>query len=249
MKRSKHSPNKEAFKVFQLSRDGFRIRGIDSKKARTALESLLPNPDLIINNGVIFKQGSRNHSVRVELDGKPFFLKRYNCRGALYSLGNALRRSRAMRTWLVNLRFRELGLPVQEPLLCIEERRFRFLKRSYLLTGFFENTVSLMEAWPELDASEKELLLLELGEVLGKMHQQGGIHGDLKWYNILVCGDKGGFHPVIVDLDGSGIFQKVDLEKARRDVRRFLRDLEATEKNLKLKELFVKTWEQALLQS
>ncbi len=233
----------EGAALFRLQRDGFRIRGIESPRARGALDALLPDPDAIIRGGTIYKQGSRNHSVQIELNGKSFFLKRYNCRGLLYSLGNAFRCSRAVRTWRVNLKFRELGLPVQEPLLCLEERRFRFLKRSYLLSGFFEGSQTLMEAWPRLGEAQKEALLGNLGDVLGRLHRHGGIHGDLKWYNILVSRDDQGLDPVIVDLDGSTFCRSAQKARARSDVGRFLRDLESIEKNPHLRALFLETWE------
>ncbi len=235
---------REGTETFQVHRDGFRILGIESAKARAALDALLPDPDAITDGGTIYKQGSRNHSVRVDLSGQAFFLKRYNCRGFLYSLGNAFRCSRAVRTWLVNLKFQDLGLPVQEPLLCLEERRFRFLKRSYLLSGFYENSQSLMEVWPQLAESEKDALLRKLGTVLGSLHRHGGIHGDLKWYNILVRRGEEGLDPVIVDLDGSRFCRSAQRPKAQGDVGRFLRDLESAEKNSNLRALFLETWEQ-----
>lgn len=206
------------------------------------LAALLPNPDRIIADGEIFKQGSRNHSVRVELAGRHYFLKRYNCRGWGYRLGNLFRQSRAVRTWRVHLEFLRRGIPIQEPLLCLEERNFRLLGRSYLLTGFVEGASSLMELWPTLSVDVKPSLLQCLGEELGRMHRTGALHGDLKWYNILIRKMESGWQPILVDLDGSSISRGVSERKVRDDIGRFIRDLEQFETDSRLRSLFEETW-------
>lgn len=223
-------------------RGPFRVFQRQTRLVTDLLDRLLPDPDHIIAGGDIFKQGSRNHSVRVELAGRPYFLKRYNCRGWGYRLGNLLRQSRAVRTWRVHLEFLRRGIPIQEPLLCLEERNFRLLGRSYLLTGFVEGASSLMELWPTLTVDEKSSLLSCLAEHLGHLHRFGALHGDLKWYNILIRRTAAGWQPTLVDLDGSRILRRSSARKAREDIGRFLRDLEEYESDPRLKSLFEEAW-------
>ncbi|TRO82740.1 hypothetical protein FL622_06060 [Desulfuromonas acetexigens] len=220
----------------------FRVFQRNNRSVTDLLDGLLPDPDQVIAGGEVFKEGSRNHSVRVELAGLPYFLKRYNCRGWGYRLGNLLRQSRAVRTWRVHLEFLRRGIPIQDPLLCLEERKFRLLGRSYLLTGFVEGASSLMELWPTLTVEEKPSLLRCLAEQLGHMHRFAALHGDLKWYNILIRCEAATWQPKLVDLDGSRVLRRVSARKAREDIGRFLRDLEAHESDPRLKTLFEEIW-------
>jgi len=230
-------------------RGPFRVFQRQNRSMINLLNALLPDPDRVIAGGEVFKQGSRNHSVRVELAGRSYFLKRYNCRGWGYRLGNLLRQSRAVRAWRVHLEFLRRGIPIQEPLLCLEERNFRLLGRSYLLTGFVEGASSLMELWPSLSVDARSSLLRRLGEELGRMHRTGALHGDLKWYNILIRREAATWQPTLVDLDGSRVLRRVSARKAREDIDRFLRDLEAHESDPRLKTLFEEIWrEQAELE-
>jgi len=223
-------------------RGPFRVFQRQTRLVTDLLDSLLPEPDRIIASAEIFKQGSRNHSVRVELAGQSYFLKRYNCRGWGYRLGNLFRQSRAVRTWRVHLEFLRRGIAIQDPLLCLEERNFRLLGRSYLLTGFVEGASSLMELWPTLTVDEKSSLLRCLAEHLGHLHRSGALHGDLKWYNILIRRTAAGWQPTLVDLDGSRILRCASARKAREDIDRFLRDLEEYESDPRLKPFFEEAW-------
>ncbi|MHB8708503.1 MAG: hypothetical protein ACYC9I_06475 [Desulfuromonadales bacterium] len=80
-------------------RAGFEIRRQETAEAHAALQALLPDPDIVLVRGVTCKPGSRTHGALVIIDGRRYFLKRYNCRGWLYRFQNSVRRSRAVYTW------------------------------------------------------------------------------------------------------------------------------------------------------
>ena len=122
-------------------RYGFLILRQRTPAAEAALAFLLPDPDQAFDHARILKPGSRTHVGIVEIAGVRYVLKRYNCRGWGYRIQNAFRRSVAMRTWLVTWQYLVRGIPVPEPLLCLEERRFRLLGRAYILMEFIENAV------------------------------------------------------------------------------------------------------------
>jgi len=224
-------------------RGGFRVFYRQIRPVAELLDLLLPDPEQIIAGGEVFKRGSRNHSVRVILGGRNYFLKRYNYRGWAYQLGNLFRRSRAVRTWRIHLTFRNLGLPIQEPVLCLEQRRFRFLGRSYLLTEFIDGATPLIDLWPTLDADHKTPLLQDLAKQLAVMHRSGGIHGDLKWYNILIRRTNSGLMPILVDLDGSCLLRRVSESRIIADLERFLRDLTSCERDAALRGVFLDAWQ------
>ncbi len=207
-------------------RDGFRVLGLDRTDVSGLMEALLPDPDSALGGAEVFKRGSRNHAVRLDVGGRPYFLKRYNCLGWLYRLGNAFRSSRAVRTWRMTLAFAARGIPVPEPLLCLEERRFRLLGRSYLVSELVEGGESLHLLWPRLDEGQRREVLMALADVLGRMHATGAFHGDLKWNNILVRPGGGSPRVVLVDLDGSSVGFMFRRRRARKDIDRFLKDLD-----------------------
>jgi tRNA A-37 threonylcarbamoyl transferase component Bud32 len=214
--------------ILQEYRSGFRILRMRSIAAEEALAALLPDPDRIFEQAEIFKPGTRTHAGMVTVAGRRYFLKRYNCRGWLYRLHNAFRRSRAVRTWVSTWGFVARGLPVPQPLLCLEERRFRLLGRSYILMEFAAEKERLVDILPKLDAGSRQDLLAGLGSLLGRMHRLGCLHGDLKWSNILVGPLEDGERDVcLVDLDGSRILKRPKHGRMLRDLRRFCQDLEA----------------------
>jgi tRNA A-37 threonylcarbamoyl transferase component Bud32 len=233
-------------KFVSEQRTGFRVFRQRTPEAEAALQFLLPNPDQVFVDAHILKPGSRTHAGVVEIGGAKYVLKRYNCRGWGYRIGNAFRRSRAVRTWLVNWEYLVRGVPVPEPLLCLEERRCRLLERSYILMEYVENTCSLRDRWGQLDAAEKVRCGEFFGDLLGKMHRLGMLHGDLKWDNILV-GEEPSLATVrLVDLDGSSAVLRYSRERAQKDFARFLKDLAKEERNDSLAGRVTQTWEQAL---
>ena len=227
-------------------RHGFMVLRQSTPAAEAALDFLLPNPDRAFVHARILKPGSRTHVGIVEIAGANYVLKRYNCQGWAYRIQNAFRRSVAMRTWLVTWEYLVRGIPVPEPLLCIEERRFRLLERSYILMEFVENAISLRERWKQLIDTEKVRLGEFLGTLLGMMHRVGMLHGDLKWDNFMVGKEQVLETVRLVDLDGSSASASCNLPRARKEFDRFLRDLARAEKSVHLHDCVIEAWKKAV---
>jgi tRNA A-37 threonylcarbamoyl transferase component Bud32 len=221
---------------------GFRVFRVHRSDVEAALQELLPDPDRILERGAVLKDGRTVKAARVELGGVSYFLKRYNCKGWTYRVRNAVRRSRAVRTWWVSWAFRVRSLPVPEPLICLEERRFRLLERSYILSRYVENAERLNDAWPRVNDSERRGLLAGLAMLLGRMHRFGALHGDLKWQNILLQARAGGESITLTDLDGSRIMGRFMRKRPAKDLARFLRDLEERDEAGGYKAFFLHSW-------
>jgi tRNA A-37 threonylcarbamoyl transferase component Bud32 len=233
-------------KFISEQREGFRIFRKRTPEAEAALQYLLPNPDSAFVNAHILKPGSRTHAGVVEIGGAKYVLKRYNCRGWGYRIGNAFRRSRAVRTWLVNWECLVRGVPVPEPLICLEERRCRLLERSYILMEFVGDTCSLRERWGQLGEAEKVRFGEFFGDLLGKMHRVGMLHGDLKWDNILVGREPSQETVRLVDLDGSSAMSRYRRVPAHKDFARFLKDMAKEGGDVSLAGCVTQSWERAL---
>lgn len=221
---------------------GFSIFRQRTSETANVLEALLPDPDQILEQGEIYKAGRTVRAAKIHVNGKDYFLKRYNVKGWKYSLRNAFRRSRSIKTWLSFWEFRLRRLPVPEPLLCLEERRFRLLARSYILTDFVEGSEKLSKHWLKLDQGKKKSLLAKLGILLGRMHHLGCQHGDLKWDNILLQDTGAKSEVILIDLDGTRVRSHLRYARARKDLERFLRDLRkwASDEDM---QFFLKSWQ------
>lgn len=216
--------NNEQFAVER--RGPFKIHRLRCPETESLLTHLLPDPDRLFAIGESFsRRGIGSDSVRVEIAGRPYFLKRYAGRGWEYQLKSVFRRSRAFRVWLTNWGFGNRGLPVPRTLLLLEERRYRFLKRAYLVTDFQDGAACLVDAWPGLTANEQRHLLARSAILLGRMHSFGCIHGDTNWENILIRRAAGDNRLLLVDLDCGRVTRFLTGRRARRDVWHFERDL------------------------
>jgi tRNA A-37 threonylcarbamoyl transferase component Bud32 len=223
--------------------DGFSIYRMRRDDATRVLDRLLPDPDRVLNQGVILKDGRTVKAARVDIDGRWYFLKRYNCKGWSYRLRNAMRRSRAKRTWLNTWGFRLRHVPVPEPLICLEQRRLRLLERSYLLSQFVADARPLNHVWEELDEPLRETTIIHIAILLGRIHRFGGAHGDLKWNNLLTTIRDGRPQVTFSDLDGSRMIPGAGRLKRLKDVKRFLQDLEERDRTGHYQEMFVRTWQ------
>lgn len=221
-----------------------RVRGVESE---IGAHALFEKVEGLILNGKVYKPGSRGYAVQVNIEGKVYFLKSYVSRGFAYSARNAFRRSRALATWCSNWKMYALGLPVPRPVLCMEERNFRLLGRSYLLTECFSETCNFEEAWADAGTNERFALLKETARIFSRMHRHGAVHGDLKWNNILVGCGSAARNIYLVDLDGSRCYSRFFKPMAKKDLNRFLRDLRKNESDKKFETEFLKDWQSEIL--
>jgi tRNA A-37 threonylcarbamoyl transferase component Bud32 len=226
----------------KASRDGFAVCRMRRAEDARLLDRLLPDPDRMLEHGLLLKDGRTVKAARVDIDGRHYFLKRYNCKGWGYRVRNAFRRSRAKRVWLNTWGFWLRHLPVPQPLMCLEERHLRLLERSYVLSEYVQDARPLNQVWEDLDEPQRRTALTHIAMLLGRIHRFGGAHGDLKWNNLLITSVNGKPRVTFSDLDGSRMIPATSRLKRIKDVRRFLRDLEERDTTGLYRELFLRTW-------
>ena len=214
------------------------------------LSALLPNPDRLFAQGEVRLspwQGPGTDKVRLTLSGHDYFLKRYNRLGTVYGIKNLLRRSRAVKSWMAARLFAKCGVPTPQPLLCLEERWCGLLGRSYLLFPFLKGeAASFLDLWPCLDTDQRQRCLEGLGRIIGCMHHQGLLHGDLNWRNIIALRREEMFCFWLVDLDGSRSTSAFAPARARKDLAHFLRDLDRAGAPQTLYDGFLGAWQKAI---
>jgi len=221
----------------------FWVHRVRRPDVEQILHEMLPDPDLILAKGEVIKNGRTVKAVKVEFEGRLFFLKRYNCKGWGYRFRNAFRRSRAVRTWHATWGFLVRSLPVPKPLICLEERNFRLLERSYILSEFMENTNRISAVWPELDDWAKRSLYIKSAMLFGRMHQIGAFHGDLKWSNILIRPDQNADRLILCDMDAAKVYRKTKFKRSQKDLNRFIRDMKCFDKDGGNRAFFYHIWQ------
>lgn len=212
-----------------------------STMAASLLDALLPDPEKFFQQGrSMGGRGAGCTSSRVDVGGRPFFIKRYYQPGLRYRVKYLFMPSKALATWLSGWQFRTRGLPTAEPLVLMERRRFFFLRDAYLVFEFCESGRPLAECWPLLTAQEKRDLVIRGAQLLAKAHRCCCIHGDTNWNNILL--GQGG-EMLLVDLDCAKIMPAFNYARAYRDLWHFIRDLRRKRNNgVAYIDLFVSVW-------
>lgn len=212
--------------------------------ADSELRELLPDPDRILGQGAkLSGRGNSCVSVRVTIALNDFVLKRYNYRGLIYGIRHILRSSRARRNWVAANTMRRRGIVTPKPVLCLEERRFLLLKRSYILFEYLIGKVTLAVKWRSLDFSARVHFMRSLGNDLGKMHASGCIHGDTNWDNILVDTESEEPRFCWVDLDCARVMPRLHPRRATKDIAHVLRDLERLSPgDHTLRDAFLTSW-------
>ena len=221
----------------------------DSVLGRTLVKALLPEPDRLFSTGTPVLsdwQSARTDKSVLRLGRQSYFIKRYNCRGLGYRIKNLLRPSRALRSWRNGRCFQQAQVPTVPPLVCLEERIFRSLGRSYVAFAHLDDAVSLLDGWRNLAPHEQLEALLSLAGIFASMHRKGIYHGDLNWRNILLRNNGGKMQFLLIDLDDCRYRNGYRDKLARRDLQHFFRDMRraAVPEPLFLK--FQNAWQAAL---
>ena len=228
----------------------YKVVNVQSAEASLLSQALLPDPECLFNQGENVDSGRESNvcdRVKVAVEKRFYFIKRYNCRGWKYRLKNMFRISRAQRAMQAGQALQDCGIRTPQVLVCLEERRFFLLGSSYLVCPFLDDTVSLLELWPRLDDKRREEFLRQAAGLFGIMHRHGIVHGDSNWRNILVRNPSEKPELWFVDLDGSRRYRRLSFARAERDIGHFLRDLTRSGADEKSVQLFRNDWERSLM--
>jgi len=186
------------------------------------IEQALKKPDQLIEAGQLLKDGRTATVARVEIQGKPYVLKRYNIKNPTYALLRGLMQSRAAVSWKNGLVLEMLGIPTALSYALIEERWGLIRRRSYVLTEYLDAP----RAWDIFenecyDDEAKQNWANKIQALFELLKRSQISHGDLKAQNIL-CADKG---PLLIDLDGMRTYQELSNFRRQfyKDIRRFQR--------------------------
>ncbi len=154
------------------------------REAAVRLQPLLDDLDGYIERGHLFKTGGAATVARVELDGQPLLVKRYNVKNALHWLKRFWRPSRAWHSWREANRLELLGIATPRPLAVQEQRRCWLRGRAWLVTEYLQGQDIIRRFDAHAGELPPEAELLALDRLFAALLRERISHGDLKGYNI-----------------------------------------------------------------
>lgn len=207
--------------LFAAKIGAFGLR-IVRREQEAELSTLLVDPDAAVETGHIYKTGGAATVARIELNGRPLVLKRYNIKNWLHGLKRFWRPSRAWHSWVEGNRLELLGIATPRPLAVIERRWCWLRGRAYLLTEYCGGPDLIARFAPYVESAPPESELAALDRLFAALIRERISHGDLKGHNLFW--DEGRWS--LIDLDAMRQHRRqASFARAyARDRARFLRN-------------------------
>lgn len=211
--------------LFSVQRSRRLLQAV-RRSQQTRLESLLQAPDAFIEQGHRYKGGGSATVVRVQLEGPPVVVKRYNIKHIWHGLQRCWRPSRAWHSWREGHRLELLGISTAAPLAVLERRWWGLRRQAYLVTDCLGD-IDIIEAFaPYVETAPPEPMLQALERLFNSLVRERISHGDLKGHNLLWLGSGEQGRWALIDLDAmhQHRFACTFRRAYRRDRARFLRN-------------------------
>jgi tRNA A-37 threonylcarbamoyl transferase component Bud32 len=187
------------------------------------VRQLQNDPDVLIRQGAILKDGNSATVVRVKVGEEEWVVKRYNIKSPLHLLKRCLRPTRASISWRNAHRLKISGINTPQPVAMLEKHFGPLRFTGYYVCCYIE-APSVAEYFScdgemEMQQSPAAHALVQMFEIL---FQLGIHHGDCKASNFLLKEHT----PWIIDLDAMGEFRwrTTFLRYYQEDRERFLRN-------------------------
>ena len=177
------------------------------------VQAVLSAPDAFLEKASPLKKG-RSATVSA---GEGWVLKRYNFKKWSNLVKDCFRLSKGSRSYLKAYHLELAGIPTARALATADRRWAGFVRQSYFLMEQLEGEdLQSLLVGSSLDGG----LARAAGELLGRLHEEGFSHRDLKATNV-ICGPENRLS--LIDLDGLEYCGEVPPARARADLERFCR--------------------------
>ena len=139
--------------------------------------------------GIIVSQDSISWVKQCQLHGQTFYVKYYKRAGK--GLRRWFGRSRIRGEWENLQYFARLGIPTPPLVAWGEQRSWGFFQGGFLVTQALPDTCNVQQFFEEglykqYDPQVLRTLIKSMANYTAQLHNEGFIHNDLKWRNILV---------------------------------------------------------------
>lgn len=212
-------------KVFQIEQSNYLVV-YQHNFPRKLVEQFEINPDALVAQGKLIKDGDSTTVVEIKLMDKRYVLKRYNRKSFVHGLTRMLRPTRANNCWRMARVLRALGISTPEPILFMEKRLLWSLRGdSYLLTDFVDADHLLKQLETNIELRQNaEVLVTKFQELFRIMSDYQVSHGDMKATNFIYSNGE----LIAIDLDAAKRHSSSNSFRSafRKDWRRFMRNWE-----------------------
>ena len=174
-----------------------RFQATNRSYQSPALQKLLKNPDVYMQQGELLKQGRTNTVVVATLDdGQQVVIKK--CRSTkTFSWLRMLKKSRARKAWLNAHLLAMLDIATPQPIAMLERRIGPFVISSYVVSAYVPGT-NLIDYFRDSQWSKEwNFIVSQVKEYLLSLEKAFVFHGDLKATNFIVHEGK----VFLIDLD------------------------------------------------
>ena len=205
-----------------------------------ALHDLATSPDTLLRQNMHQPVKLDHGSVIVEADlplkdrTVHVAYKRYRPRKWWKTLLAPFRPARAVQGWQRGHALDLRGIPAARPVLAVDRRRPWYRCESYLAVQWIENSENLhLYLWRianephEVRMRQANRCAESIGRLLGRMHAQRVLHGDLKASNLLITDRNGQIDSHLVDVDDVTLDIETTLPRRATDLARLAASLEA----------------------
>jgi tRNA A-37 threonylcarbamoyl transferase component Bud32 len=187
---------------FRVAKNNTGITIVRKDHLSDELLNKLENIDRWIEGGVQLKDGNTATVVKVEYNGKPYVIKRYNIKNWRHAISRSLRPTRGWSSWCSGnyLRFNQINTPL--PVALVEERLGFIRRRAWLVTEYCSG-IDLLTAVRSADAMEIDSSPLPglTAKLIDQLIGANLSHGDMKATNFIVTNNS----IQLIDLDAMQI--------------------------------------------
>ncbi|WP_122316039.1 lipopolysaccharide kinase InaA family protein [Pseudomonas cichorii] len=183
--------------LFSVEDSASQFRAI-RREEEAAMLPVLEQADALLDQGHLYKTGGAASVGRVEVNGRPLVIKRYNIKSFGHWLKRFWRPSRAWYSWREANRLMFLGIATPKPLAIREQRVLGLRNKAYLVTEFLPGEDIIKRFAPyeaSGDVPEHELQALE--HLFTQLIRERISHGDFKGHNLFWHEDRW----ALIDLD------------------------------------------------
>jgi tRNA A-37 threonylcarbamoyl transferase component Bud32 len=187
---------------FRVAKKNTGITIVRKDHLSDELLNKLENIGRWMESGDQLKDGNTATVVKVEYNGKPYVVKRYNIKNWRHAISRSLRPTRGWASWRNGnyLRFNQINTPL--PIALVEER-FGFIRRRAWLVTEYSSGIDLLTAVRSTDAMPIDSSHLPglTAKLVDQLIGANLSHGDMKATNFIVTSN--GIQ--LIDLDAMQI--------------------------------------------
>ncbi|MGB9087993.1 MAG: lipopolysaccharide kinase InaA family protein [Pseudomonas farsensis] len=170
--------------LFSVERSLSGLRAICRSEVQ-ALVPVLEQADTYLDQGHLYKTGGAASVARIEVDGRPLVLKRYNIKNTAHWFKRFWRPSRAWHSWIEGHRLMFLDIATPRPLALLETRTLGLRNRAYLLTEYIDGPDLTACFAPFVESGEAPDEQVDaLVQLMQQLIRERISHGDFKGHNL-----------------------------------------------------------------